>query len=62
LTVPADSAFAKLTGKTSVTVCQRATTLLTGAANVSIGSVVQARGLLFNDAGALRLVATRVRS
>src|SRR5690606_38545761 len=35
LTVPADSAFAKLTGKTSVTVYQRATTLLTGAANVS---------------------------
>ena len=62
LTVPADSAFAKLTGKTSVTVYQRATTLLTGAANLSIGSVVQARGLLFNDAGTLRLVATRVRS
>lgn len=62
LTVPADSAFAKLTGKTSITVYQRATTLLTGAANLSNGSVVQARGLLFNDAGTLRLVATKVRS
>jgi len=62
LTVPADSAFARLTGKTSVTVYQRATTLFTGAATLSNGSVVQARGLLFNDAGTLRLVAARVRS
>jgi hypothetical protein len=61
VTVPADSAFARLTGKTSVTVYQRAGTLLTGAANISNGSVVQVRGLLFNDAGTLRLVAARVR-
>jgi hypothetical protein len=61
LTVPADAVFAKLTGKTSITVYQRAATLLTPA-NVSNGSVVQVRGLLFNDAGALRLVASRVRT
>lgn len=61
LTMPADSAFAKLTGKTSVTVYQRPATLLTPA-NVSNGSVVQVRGLLFNDAGTLRLVASRVRT
>ncbi len=61
LTVPADAVFAKLTGKTSITVYQRAATLLTPA-NVSNGSVVQVRGLLFNDAGTLRLVASRVRT
>ena len=61
LTMPADAVFAKLTGKTSVTVYQRASTLLTPA-NVSNGSVVQVRGLLFNDAGTLRLVASRVRT
>jgi hypothetical protein len=61
LTMPADAAFSKLTGKTSVTVYQRAGTLLTPA-NVSTGSVVQVRGLLFNDAGTLRLVASRVRT
>jgi hypothetical protein len=62
LTVPPDAAFARLTGKTSVTVYQRASTMLTGAANVTNGSVVQVRGLLFNDAGTLRLVASRVRA
>jgi hypothetical protein len=62
LTVSADAAFAKLTGKTSVTVYQRAATLRTGAANLTNGSVVQVRGLLFNDAGALRFVASRIRS
>jgi hypothetical protein len=62
LTVPPDAAFARLTGKTSVTVYQRAATLRTGAANVTNGSVVQVRGLFFNDAGTLRLVASRIRS
>jgi hypothetical protein len=62
LTVPADAAFAKLTGKTSITAYRRASTLRAGAANVTSGSVVQVRGLLFNDAGMLRLVASRIRS
>jgi hypothetical protein len=61
LTMPADSAFARLTGRTSITVYQRATSWVTGAANLTNGSVVQVRGLLFNDAGALRLVASQVR-
>jgi hypothetical protein len=62
LTVPSDAAFARLTGKTSVTVYERAATLRTGAANITNGSVVQVRGLLFVDAAALRLVASRIRA
>lgn len=62
LTFPAESAFAKLTGKTTVTVYQRANTLLSGATSVTNGSLVQVRGLLFNDAGSFRLVASRIRS
>jgi hypothetical protein len=62
LMVPPDAAFARLTGKTSVMVYQRAATLRTGAANVTNGSVVQVRGLLFNDAGMLRLVTSRIHS
>jgi hypothetical protein len=61
LTLPAEAAFAKLTGRTSVIVYQRPNTLLAGAASVSNGSVVQVRGLLFNEAGVLRLVASGLR-
>jgi hypothetical protein len=62
LTVPADSAFAKLTGATSVTVYQRAGTELRGASSVANGTSVQVRGLLFRDGGAFRLVAGRIRT
>ena len=62
LTVPADSAFAKLTGATSVTVYQRAATELRGASSVANGTSVQVRGLLFLDAGVFRLVAGRIRT
>ena len=62
LTVPADSAFAKLTGATGMTVYQRAGTELRGASSPANGTSVQVRGLLFLDAGAFRLVAGRIRT
>jgi hypothetical protein len=62
LTVPADSAFAKLTGATTVTVYQQAGTKLRGLSNITNGSVVQVRGLVFPDGGAFKFVAGRIRS
>jgi hypothetical protein len=62
LALPADSAFAKLTGATSITVYQRATTQVRGVSAITNGSTVEVRGLLFNDSGALRFVAGRIRS
>lgn len=62
LTLAADSAFAGLTGASSIAVYQRAATQLRGASAISNGSTVQVRGLLFNDRGTLRLVASRIRS
>jgi Domain of unknown function (DUF5666) len=62
LTVPAESAFAKLTGATSMTVYQRAGTQLRGASSIANGTSVQVRGLLFLDAGAFRFVAGRIRA
>jgi hypothetical protein len=61
LALPADSAFAKLTGATMVTVYQQGSTQLRGASNITNGSIVQVRGLLFLDGGVLRLVAGRIR-
>ena len=62
LTLPADSAFAKLTGATTATVYQQASTKLRGVSNITNGSAVQVRGLLFLDGGAFRLVAGRILS
>jgi hypothetical protein len=62
LTLPADSAFAKLTGATTATVYQQASSKLRGVSNITNGSVVQVRGLLFLDGGAFRLVAGRIGS
>jgi hypothetical protein len=61
LTVPADSAFAKLTGATTVTVYQQGSTQLRGVSNITNGSIVQVRGLLFRDGGVFRFVAGRIR-
>lgn len=61
LTLPADSAFVRLTGAATVTVYQQGSTQLRGVSNISNGSVVQVRGLLFLDGGAYRLVAGRIR-
>ena len=60
LTLPMDSAYAKLTGVPTVTVYQQASTRLRGLSNITNGSVVQVRGLLFLDGGAFRLVAGRI--
>ena len=62
LTLPADSSFTKLTGATTVTVYQQAGTKLRGLSNITNGSIVQVRGLLFRDGGVLRLVAGRIGS
>ena len=60
LTLPTDSALAKLTGKASITVYQVATTQLKGLSNVSNNNSVRVRGLLFVDGSELRLVAKSI--
>jgi hypothetical protein len=61
LTLPSDSAFSTLTGATSILVYQQAATQVSGtAATVANGSDVQVRGLLFQDGGLYKLVASRI--
>ncbi len=60
LTLPSDSAYSTLTGSTTVTVFQQAATELWGMSALSNGSTVHVRGLLFFDAGAYKLVASRI--
>jgi hypothetical protein len=60
LTVASDSAFATLTGTTTIAVFQQPGTELSGMTTVSNGSTVHARGLLFLDAGTYKLVAGRI--
>ncbi|HET9025037.1 MAG TPA: DUF5666 domain-containing protein [Burkholderiaceae bacterium] len=60
LTLPADSAFARLTGSTTVTVYQQGSTRLRGVSGITNGSMVQVRGLVFRDGAAVRLVAGRI--
>ena len=60
LTLPADSAYARLTGATTVTVYQQGSTELRGVASITNGSRVQVRGLLFRDGAVFRLVAARI--
>jgi hypothetical protein len=60
LTLPADSAFATLTGSTTMTVFQQAGTELRGMTTITNGSTVHVRGLLFLDAGTYKLVAGRI--
>ncbi|MBK9245211.1 MAG: hypothetical protein IPM30_10310 [Burkholderiales bacterium] len=60
LTLPADSAFAKLTGAAAVTVYQQPSTQLRALSTVANGNSVVVRGLLFVDNGIFRLVADRV--
>jgi hypothetical protein len=62
LALTSASAFAKLTGATAVTVYQQGSTQLRGAPNITNGSSVQVRGLLFLDGGVFKLVAGRIRS
>ena len=60
LKLPADSAFATLTGVTTVMVYQQGKTQLRGLTAVTEGTAVQARGLLFLDSGVFKLVASRL--
>jgi hypothetical protein len=59
LMLPADSAFARLTGVASVTVYQRASTVVRSAPLSNGGSVI-VRGLLFVDGSVLRMIAERI--
>jgi hypothetical protein len=60
LTVTADSAFARLTGTTAVTVFQQPGTELRGMTTITNGSTAHVRGLVFLDAGTYKLVASRI--
>jgi hypothetical protein len=60
LTVPSDSAFAILTGSTTITVFQQQSTELKDITAITNGSSVRVRGLLFLDLGTYKLVASRV--
>ena len=60
LTLPPDSAFAILSGSTTVTVFQRAGTVLAGLNSLANGTSVHVRGLLFSDSGGYKMVAGRI--
>jgi uncharacterized protein DUF5666/uncharacterized protein DUF4382 len=60
LTVASDSAFAMLTGGTTLTVVQQSTTELKGISGVTANQTVRVRGLLFFNGGAYQLVAARI--
>jgi hypothetical protein len=60
LTLAPDSAFTTLTGATTITVFQQPGTRLRGLSSVGNGSSVHVRGLLLNDSGTYKLVASRI--
>jgi hypothetical protein len=60
LALPTDSAFARLTGASAVTVHRQGNTQLRGLTAVGDGATVVVRGLLFFDGSAFRLVASRL--
>lgn len=60
LSVAPDSLFANLTGTTSITAYQQASTVLWGASTVTNGATVEVRGLLFVDSGTYKLIAGRI--
>jgi hypothetical protein len=60
LTVPSDSAFAMLTGSTTVMVFQQSSTELKGITAINNGDTVRVRGLLFLDLGTYKFVARRI--
>jgi len=62
LNLPADSAFASITGAGSIIVIQQPDTRLQGLTAINNGASVQARGLLFLDAGTYKMVATKIMS
>lgn len=60
LTLPSDSAFATLTGATTIIAYQQSGTTLSGLTSVGNGTSVQVRGLLFFDSGTYKMVLTRI--
>ena len=56
VTLPATSALGTLTGATSVVVYIAANSQMANSTPIAVGSTVRFNGLLFNDAGTLRLV------
>ncbi|HEV2487020.1 MAG TPA: DUF5666 domain-containing protein [Terracidiphilus sp.] len=60
LTPASDSAFCTLTGATKVTIFQQPQTTVAGTSPIASGSSVHAFGLLFNDAGQWKMVASRI--
>lgn len=60
LTLPADSAFATLTGSAAVTVYQQPATQLRALSTIANGNSVIVRGLLFFDGGSFKFVADRI--
>jgi len=57
VTLPSQSALGSLSGATSVVVYVNTSTQMMNATAVTTGSAVRFNGLLFNDAGTLRLIA-----
>ncbi len=60
LALPADSAFATLSGASTVVVYQRTATLLRGITAIHNGDTVLARGLLFRDGATFKLISSRL--
>ncbi len=60
LTLAADCYFAIMTGANAVTVYQQPGTELYGITAISNGQTLEVRGLMFDDGGTFRMVASRV--
>lgn len=60
LTIAADSYFAIMTGTNTLTVYQQPGTQLYGLTSITDGQTVEVRGMIFDDAGVYRMVATRI--
>jgi hypothetical protein len=57
MTMPADSAFATMTGMTTMTVYKQPGTQMLNTPSLGNGSNVEVRGLMFYDSGAYKMVA-----
>ena len=60
MTLASDSYFATMTGMNTLTVYQQPGTDLLGLTSISNGQTVEVRGLVFNDGGVFRMVASRI--
>ena len=58
LTLPADSAFATLTGTSTITVYKQNGTQMHNVSAIANGDQVEIRGLLFHDSGSYQMVST----